>query len=131
MELRHGPYSYTGAMMIESAYHLLSGERPTADPLGEVPSAHNMSLAQSIRGETCRLLLTSDTVIRLAGLPANEPIDLELSEHDITGHWLIQPTRLGEEFASVVEQGIRGHKRRIVAGSVAPLRLLAWDTRNP
>lgn len=93
--------SYTGAMMIESAYHLLSGERPTADTPGEVPSAHNMSLAQSIRGETCRLLLAADAVIALSGLPANEPIDLELSEHDITGHWLIQPTRLGNKEAPI------------------------------
>lgn len=93
--------SYTGAMMIESAYHLLSGERPTGELLGEVPSAHNISQAQSVRGETCRLLLTADTVIGLAGLPANEPIDLELSEHDITGHWLIQPTRLGDKEAPI------------------------------
>ena len=49
----------TGAMMIESAYRLLSGEQPAPDLRAVVPSAHQTSLGQRLRSENCRAFLTS------------------------------------------------------------------------
>ena len=48
----------TGAMMIESAYHLLSGEQPSLDRRAVVPSAHQVSLGQQLRSASCRAFLT-------------------------------------------------------------------------
>lgn len=49
----------TGAMMIESAYRLLSGEQPALDRRAVVPSAHQASLGQQLRSASCRAFLTS------------------------------------------------------------------------
>lgn len=48
----------TGAMMIESAYRLLSGEQPALDRRAVVPSAHQTSLGQQLRSASCRAFLT-------------------------------------------------------------------------
>jgi len=49
--------SITGAMMIESAYGLISGERPTDGEPGTVPSAHHSTFAGELRFETWRLMV--------------------------------------------------------------------------
>lgn len=67
----------TGAMMIESAYRLLSGEHPALDRRAVVPSAHQASLGQQLRSTSCRAFLTSglrDCVAALepgSGYPCN------------------------------------------------------------
>lgn len=50
----------TGAMMIESTYRLLSGERAevTDGENAEVPSAHHETLGQKLRGENYRFLVS-------------------------------------------------------------------------
>jgi molybdopterin/thiamine biosynthesis adenylyltransferase len=48
----------TGAMMIESAYRLISGERAIGPAPAEVLSAHRVTLGQELRGSLCRFLLT-------------------------------------------------------------------------
>ena len=58
----------TGAMMIESAYRLLSGERPAPDLRAVVPSAHQASLGQQLRNESCRAFLTSGLRYHIATL---------------------------------------------------------------
>ena len=58
----------TGAMMIESAYRLLSGERPAPDIRSVVPSAHQASLGQQLRNENCRAFLTSGLCDHIAAL---------------------------------------------------------------
>lgn len=50
--------SVTGAMMIESAYRLLAGEQPALNERAVVPSAHQASLGQRLRGSGCRFLFT-------------------------------------------------------------------------
>lgn len=62
--------SVTGAMMIESAYRLLAGERPDGGARAVVPSAHAVSLGQELRGSYCRFLVTRG----LAGYAAQIPI---------------------------------------------------------
>lgn len=65
----------TGAMMIESTYRLLSGESPTAEQRAVVPSAHQETLGQRLRGSNFRFLLTRG----LNSYAATLPVD--------TGHW--------------------------------------------
>ena len=48
----------TGAMMIKSAYRLLSGEQPALDQRAVVPSAHQVSLGQKLRNTNFRAFLT-------------------------------------------------------------------------
>ncbi len=60
--------SVTGAMMIESAYRLLSGEQPAVDERAVVPSAHRASLGQQLRGTGCRFLFTRGLRDHVAGL---------------------------------------------------------------
>ena len=48
----------TGAMMIKSAYRLLSSEQPALDQRAVVPSAHQASLGQQLRSTSCRAFLT-------------------------------------------------------------------------
>lgn len=62
--------SITGAMMIESAHRLLSGEQPTVEGRAAVPSAHQATLGQELRGSGCRFLLTRGMKARAAALPA-------------------------------------------------------------
>ena len=62
--------SFTGAMMIESAHRLLSGEHPTEEGRALVPSAHQATLGQELRGSGCRFLLTRGLKAHAAALPA-------------------------------------------------------------
>ncbi|WP_363352300.1 ThiF family adenylyltransferase [Methylocystis echinoides] len=62
--------SITGAIMIESAYRLLSGEHPTVGERAVVPSAHQETLGQLLRGSGCRFLLTHELKAYAATLPA-------------------------------------------------------------
>src|ERR1700675_893223 len=61
--------SVTGAMMIMSTYRLLAGERPARDERAGVPSAHQVSLGQQLRGWSCRFLLTPSLSAYAADLP--------------------------------------------------------------
>lgn len=68
--------SITGAMMIESAYRLLSGERPIGDENSIVPSAHQASVGREARGEFTRFVLVEDAVKALADLPMDVPVPI-------------------------------------------------------
>ncbi len=61
--------SVTGAMMIMSTYRLLAGERPAMEKRASVPSAHQVSLGQRLRGQSCRFLLTPSLSAYAADLP--------------------------------------------------------------
>lgn len=75
--------SVTGAMMIESAYRLISGERPSMDERAIVPSAHSTTLGQQLRGSAWRFLMTSGLQAYAASLPAG--IGLHCTVVDISG----------------------------------------------
>lgn len=49
--------SVTGAMMVESAYGLIAGERPSDGQPSMVPSEHRSTLAGELRFETWRLMV--------------------------------------------------------------------------
>lgn len=64
--------SITGAMLVESTYRLLAGERPTVNERAVVPSAHQSTLGQRLRGASFRFFLTSEFHNYAARLTAGE-----------------------------------------------------------
>jgi molybdopterin/thiamine biosynthesis adenylyltransferase len=61
--------SVTGAMMMASTYRLIAGERPRVEERAVIPSAHQASLGQQLRGRSCRFILTRALMAYAASLP--------------------------------------------------------------
>lgn len=95
----------TGAMMIESAHRLLTGEQPAAGEYASVASAHRMTIGQDVRGTSNRLLVSADLAAAIAGLALHQPVEFEASEHLATGHWLAFARRLGVPDAPIWSGG--------------------------
>lgn len=72
----------TGAMMMESAHRLIADERPNAG-VGVVPSAHNISLGQKVRGDTYRFLMRARLREHLATLASGTALRVHISERRI------------------------------------------------
>lgn len=89
--------SYTGAMMIESAFRLLAGEAPPPGEEAEVPDAHRTTLGQDIRNTNLRFVLPEDARKELAEIPLAKIVEAEIVEHFIAGRWLAHLWRLGSE----------------------------------
>lgn len=68
----------TGAMMIESAYGLLSGEQPSRDHRAVVPSAHQASLGQKLRSTIFRAFVTSGLRDQISTLQPGSAIECEV-----------------------------------------------------
>jgi ubiquitin-protein ligase len=60
---------FTGADQIVSAHRLLMGEGPSADNATEVPSRHELTVGQELRGEVFRMMVTEDMRIAAAAVP--------------------------------------------------------------
>jgi hypothetical protein len=89
--------SITGAMMIESAYRLLSGERAGPGEIAAgVASAHETSLGQRLRGTLGRFLLTQELRAFAAALPTGTRFEGVVQ--DITG-----PNKTCTAFVSALE----------------------------
>lgn len=84
--------SITGAMMIESAHRLIAGEREVDAP--ELPSAHFVSLGQSLRGTIFRFLLTPGTEESLKSLDAALSADIGIAEKLHAGTFAITVTEI-------------------------------------
>lgn len=69
-------------MMIESARRLIAGERDVDGP--ELPSAHAVSLGQSVSGSYFRFLLTPKTEERLEAIESDQAIEIDIAEKY---HW--------------------------------------------
>lgn len=91
--------AYTGAMMIESAHRLLTGEAPSEGIVAEVATAHRVTTAQDVRNAKYRFMLAPDARVGLNSLPLFAPIPFEMSERYEAGHWLAVPRRFGEDGA--------------------------------
>ncbi|TIP29638.1 MAG: hypothetical protein E5X67_06265 [Mesorhizobium sp.] len=114
----------TGAMMIESAYRLLAGERDIDGP--ELPSAHAVSLGQSVRGSYFRFLLTPPLEERLKAIEPGQSVEIGVAEKyhaetftvtiaDIDGTADMRAWPLG-----VRETTKRGHAIRLPTGTPMP-----------
>lgn len=117
----------TGAMMIESAYRLLSDEAD--DALPPVPSAHQFSVGQQVRSSFARLLLSKSAGQFFASMTAGAIVDLELAEHQFGEVFAAQPLKAllgGEEVwqeAPILSVGTtkpRGKAVRLSNGKVLP-----------
>jgi ubiquitin-protein ligase len=89
----------TGAMMIESAWRLLSGEQPAPDDYRDVASAHQLTQGQQVRNAKLRLHLESDTRVALMALPQLTLAPLAVEEYNEAGNVMARPSRIGEEEA--------------------------------
>jgi sulfur-carrier protein adenylyltransferase/sulfurtransferase len=72
----------TGAMMMESAHRLIAEERPNAG-VGVVPSAHNISLGQKVRGDTYRFLMRAPLREYLTTQPGGTALRTHISERRV------------------------------------------------
>jgi hypothetical protein len=74
--LEYGPDNWhqniPGAVMIESAYRLLQGERPAPGQRGQVASRHATTLGQDLRGHGMRLLVTPGLAAVMDGVQEGE-----------------------------------------------------------
>lgn len=68
----------TGAMMVESAHRLISGER--GDGAREVPTAHHVSVGQSVRGQHFRFLVTAAAEERLREVEPGRCVEIGVAE---------------------------------------------------
>jgi molybdopterin/thiamine biosynthesis adenylyltransferase len=94
--LEHRPDNWTpdvtGAMMIESAYRLLSSEEETGKP---APADHRTTRAQRIRLSAFRFLFSKDTLSGLGMVGEGQVADGEMQEQENAGTYVAQLSRIG------------------------------------
>lgn len=112
----------TGAMMVESAYRLLSGEQAVDAESRAVPNAHRTTIAQDARGEYFRLIMSSEVQQCLEELPEFSVTDLELEELYQSKTWITRPSRIG-----YMEQPIWFHSFK----SLNPIKRSGYVVRVP
>lgn len=104
--------SVTGAMMVESAHRLIAGERGEGG--GEVPSAHHVSVGQSVRGEHFRFLVTERAERLLQAIEPGGRIAVELAEKAHAGTITTTLTEAdGVAGLGAWPAGIRGSTTRV------------------
>jgi molybdopterin/thiamine biosynthesis adenylyltransferase len=87
---------FTGAMLVQSAYRLLSGEQPAVGETAEVASAHRTTIAQDARSSTFRFLVSAEAREAILDAPMQSPMEADIVEHYASSHWLAFPRRFGE-----------------------------------
>lgn len=114
----------TGADMVRSAHRLLSEE---GDPAaGPVPSAHALSLGQTIRGEDYRFLWPHALADLVAALPPGADLPVVIGEYKVGGVELARPTTIGEGDAILWSEPSLGSEGRTYE---ARLVVLVPETR--
>jgi molybdopterin/thiamine biosynthesis adenylyltransferase len=114
----------TGAMMIESAHRLIAGERDVEGP--ELPSAHYVSVGQSVRGSSFRFLVTPPLEERLETIEPGQSIEIGVAEKYHAKTFTVTSTEVGGANdvrawpAGVRETTKRGHAIRLPAGTTMP-----------
>lgn len=97
--LEHRPDNWnaavTGANMIQSAFNLISGERPTEGESAVVPSAHQSSLGRDVRGEVLRFTVPQEALGALAALELETPIPFEGWDRMVRPTWVASLTAIG------------------------------------
>ena len=87
--------SWTGAMMIESAHRLLTGEAPAPDEVAVVADAHRTTVGQDIRNTDLRFILPEVAFTALAEVPVLQIVDAQIAEHLTAGRWLAHLWQVG------------------------------------
>lgn len=92
----------TGAMMIASAYRLLSSEQETGQP---APSDHRPTPAQRTRYTKLRFLFSGDTLQGISLVPEGQFEEAEVQEQDLAGYYVAQLIRVGSATAPIWLEG--------------------------
>lgn len=114
----------TGAMMIESAHRLIAGERDADGP--ELPSAHAVSLGQSVRGSYFRFLLTPPFEERLKAIEPSKSVEIGIAEKFYADICTVTIAEIdgvtdGRAWpAGIRETTKRGHAIRLPQGTAMP-----------
>lgn len=109
----------TGAMMIESAYRLLSSEHETGEP---ALSEHRTLPAQRARNTVFRFLYSRNVLAGLLMVEEGHVVDAEVQEHSYSGVYAAQLARIGSADASIwSEPKRRGYGASSIAGKVVRL----------
>ena len=114
----------TGAMMIESAHRLIAGERDVDGP--ELPSAHYVSIGQSVRGSPFRFLVTPPLEERLKAIEPVQSVEIGVAEKyhaetlTVTVAEIDGATDMRAWPAGIRETTKRGHAIRLPAGTKMP-----------
>lgn len=109
----------TGAMMIKSAYRLLSSEQETGEP---ALSEHRTLPAQRARSAVLRFLYSQNVWAGLLKVEEGHVVDAEIQEHYFSGVYAAQLARIGPTDASIwVEPNRRGYGASSLAGKVVRL----------
>jgi hypothetical protein len=87
----------TGAMMVESAYRLISSERPPGDEVGIVPSAHQASVGREVRGEFARFVIPRGAIDAFTGLPKDVAIPIKAWDRLEKPTWVASLVSIGDE----------------------------------
>ncbi|SFM52141.1 E2 family protein B [Halopseudomonas yangmingensis] len=121
--LEHRPDNWspeiTGAMMIESAYRLLSVEQETGQA---AESDHRTLPAQRVRTAAFRFLCSELVRAGLQMVEEGDVVEAEIQEHYFSGVWAAQLARIGPADAPAwVEPKRRGYGATSVASKVIRL----------
>jgi molybdopterin/thiamine biosynthesis adenylyltransferase len=109
----------TGAMMIESAYRLLSFEQETGKP---ALSEHRTLPAQRTRNALFRFIYSQNIRAGLSTLKEGDVVDAEIQEHYFAGVYAAQLARIGSAEASIwVAPTRRGYGASSVVSKVIRL----------
>lgn len=141
--LEHRPDNWvsdiTGAMMIESAYRLLSSEQETGQA---APSEHRVTREQCMRFSQLRLLFSVDTLSGLSLIAEGQAVEGNVLEQETAGTYVAQISRIGSAdtplWSEIRKRGgealaIRAVIARIPEGGGRPckdfdeLRALLWS----
>lgn len=88
--------SFTGAMMVESAYRLISGERPPGDEEGVVPSAHQAAVGRDLRGKNLRFIIVQSAIEALNNIRPDVPIAIQAWEKFSKPTWVASLVSIGD-----------------------------------
>jgi len=86
--------TFSGAMMIESAHRLLTGEEPSLGEAAAVANAHRTTVGQDVRAATYRLIISEDFQTACEQVPLHDVVEAEVVEHFMAKHWLAFPRRV-------------------------------------
>ncbi|WP_342244341.1 ThiF family adenylyltransferase [Pseudomonas sp. OTU5201] len=121
--LQYRPDNWTpeimGALMIESAYRLLSSEQESGEP---AMSEHRTLPAQRARNSVLRFLYSRNVWAGLLMVEEGHVVDAEVQEHYFAGVYAAQLSRIGPADAPIwVEPNRRGYGASSLAGKVVRL----------
>lgn len=97
----------TGAMMIESAHRLLSGQLAANGESQEVPDAHRTTIAQDVRGIYFRLIMPGEAQQHLEALPEFSVTELELEKIYYAQRVIARPSRIGSTERPLWSQSLK------------------------